>query len=430
MGGASRRSPRRPPGCCSRQPTSPDGHRPHLTAPGAADRGVGPLRAGCDPGGIDRAAARFCELRGAPGLARRDRSTCRGPRGGRPARCRVPLTVPVGLGGGLLGHRLSTPQEVARLLGADRLRRSPRPTGPTLAVTVPDQPARRPAGPLRASTTWSKRWPAPAATRRIERRPPTWPEPGRLTAHQRERRRRPRGARGLGAPRRGRRPWPTRTTAGAGFGRPGRAGDQPAGPATSRCLPALPCCPGCCGRWPTTPTGARVRSGFSRSAWCSPIPTSTVAGSSSGRGRWGRAARGPRRARDGGVVALGPTTTTPEPPWPSGRVASAALRFEAVAGARRPGPPQPGLHPTRSARLVAGGRDVAIGAVGEVDPDVVAGLRPGPAPGGWLAVDLGLVDETARTPEEARPVSRSPPRTSTSPSSWPTRCRRPRWPPP
>ncbi len=58
----------------------------------------------------------------------------------------------------------------------------------------------------------------------------------------------------------------------------------------------------------------------------------------------------------------------------------------------------PGLHPTRSARLVAGeGR--AIGAAGEIDPAVAAdfgltrtaGTRVSPRRVGWLEVDLGLL---------------------------------------
>ncbi len=97
-----------------------------------------------------------------------------------------------------------------------------------------------------------------------------------------------------------------------------------------------------------------------------------------------------------------------------------------------------GLHPTRSAWLVttAGGggpdgdaglpgRMVEIGAVGEVDPEVAtafgvagtaagavaAGAGPGPAHVGWLQVDLGLLlDPTvvARRDLQARPVSRYP----------------------
>ncbi len=79
----------------------------------------------------------------------------------------------------------------------------------------------------------------------------------------------------------------------------------------------------------------------------------------------------------------------------------------------------PGLHPTRSARLVAhpGGRE--IGAVGEIDPGVAVdfGLTQVHGSGtvarriGWLEVDLGLLfDEevVARRPAVAAAVSRFP----------------------
>jgi phenylalanyl-tRNA synthetase beta chain len=76
------------------------------------------------------------------------------------------------------------------------------------------------------------------------------------------------------------------------------------------------------------------------------------------------------------------------------------------------GSPLPaGLHPTRSAHIVAHGGDdgpVTIGSVGEVDPDVaaafgvtrVAGSGAGTAARrvGWLEVDLGLLFDERRVP--------------------------------
>ena len=82
-------------------------------------------------------------------------------------------------------------------------------------------------------------------------------------------------------------------------------------------------------------------------------------------------------------------------------------------------PPLPGLHPTRSAHLVAlrgfreiegfdGGDRVVIGAVGEIDPDVATtfgltrptGSGAGTAPRriGWLEVDLGLLFDETQVP--------------------------------
>ncbi len=91
------------------------------------------------------------------------------------------------------------------------------------------------------------------------------------------------------------------------------------------------------------------------------------------------------------------------------------------------GAPLPGLHPTRSARLVARAVSessdenpgVPIGAVGEIDPDVAArfGLTHASGRGtesrriGWLEVDLGLLfdeEAVARKAMVAAAVSRFP----------------------
>ncbi len=66
---------------------------------------------------------------------------------------------------------------------------------------------------------------------------------------------------------------------------------------------------------------------------------------------------------------------------------------------------RPGLHPTRSARIVVGG-DVA-GAIGEVGPQVLAahGIE---GRVGWFEVDLRLLLDAARRPATYRPVSRFP----------------------
>jgi len=65
----------------------------------------------------------------------------------------------------------------------------------------------------------------------------------------------------------------------------------------------------------------------------------------------------------------------------------------------------PGLHPTRSARIVAGDR--VLGAVGEVDPQVAEawGVAERVA---WLELDLDVVAATPRRPIAYRPVSRFP----------------------
>jgi phenylalanyl-tRNA synthetase beta chain len=63
----------------------------------------------------------------------------------------------------------------------------------------------------------------------------------------------------------------------------------------------------------------------------------------------------------------------------------------------------PGLHPTRSARLV-GPAGEAVGAVGEVDPEVLAAHGIGERVG-WLEVDLTTAAGMARDPHLYRPVS-------------------------
>jgi phenylalanyl-tRNA synthetase beta chain len=70
-----------------------------------------------------------------------------------------------------------------------------------------------------------------------------------------------------------------------------------------------------------------------------------------------------------------------------------------------------GLHPTRSARVLAGPDGPAIGTVGEIDPAVVAEFGAGAVRVGWLELDLGpLLDPTVVTRGGAgtRPVSRYP----------------------
>jgi phenylalanyl-tRNA synthetase beta chain len=67
----------------------------------------------------------------------------------------------------------------------------------------------------------------------------------------------------------------------------------------------------------------------------------------------------------------------------------------------------PGLHPTRSARLVVAGTGQVLGAVGEVDPSAVAayGLT---GRVGVVSVDLAAVVAAPRRDRQARPISRFP----------------------
>ena len=84
------------------------------------------------------------------------------------------------------------------------------------------------------------------------------------------------------------------------------------------------------------------------------------------------------------------------------RMVVEAMRLEAVTF--EPSSP-PGLHPSRSATVLASG--AVLGTVGEVDPDVLAAHDLG-GPVGWLELDLGALVAAPRKPEEYRAVSRYP----------------------
>lgn len=94
--------------------------------------------------------------------------------------------------------------------------------------------------------------------------------------------------------------------------------------------------------------------------------------------------------------------------------AAAAVRaWRALAAALRLAPVEmvaaspPGMHPTRTARLVAPD-GLELGEVGEVHPALLelAGLRGRRI--GWLGLDLGLLHAVPRRSLEGRPISRFP----------------------
>ena len=68
-----------------------------------------------------------------------------------------------------------------------------------------------------------------------------------------------------------------------------------------------------------------------------------------------------------------------------------------------------GLHLARSGLLVTGsGNETIIGAVGEVDPDVLAAFGVPHARVGWLELNVAHLLGAPRRPDEAQPVSRFP----------------------
>jgi phenylalanyl-tRNA synthetase beta chain len=65
-----------------------------------------------------------------------------------------------------------------------------------------------------------------------------------------------------------------------------------------------------------------------------------------------------------------------------------------------------GLHPARTAEIVAGG--TVLGVVGEVDPETLRAYEFARPRAGWLELDLAKLAAAPRRPLQARPVSRFP----------------------
>jgi phenylalanyl-tRNA synthetase beta chain len=84
------------------------------------------------------------------------------------------------------------------------------------------------------------------------------------------------------------------------------------------------------------------------------------------------------------------------------RVLAQVLRVDAL---RIDAAEVPGLHPTRSARLLSG--DVVIGSVGEIDPAVLD-AHGVPERAAWVEVDLDRLDTLPRAARAYRPFSLFP----------------------
>jgi len=354
---------------------------------------------GCDPWGIDRAAARFCELVGVPVAP-----------GVLDVRGEVPepfaLAVPLGRVNGLLGTCLGV-EEVARLI--EPIGFACEPDGQVVAVTVPtNRPDVRPDphGVADVIEEIGRTY----GYSRIERRQPSWPQPGRLSAHQRERRTVRQVLRGLGALE----AWTPTLMDDADHARIGLVGPavEVANPLANdesflrrSLLPGL---------LRALAYNADRRQGELRLFELGTVFSHPAAGAGRVAGRAGAGGSSsallPAERELLGVV-LGLADDDARSAVAAWGVLAATLRLRGVeVRAVDPAEPGPGLHPTRSAHLVGTGlvADHELGALGEVDPEVVAAFGLGRRRVGWLAVDLGLVDETPRVPEEARPVSRYP----------------------
>ncbi len=361
---------------------------------------------GCDPWGIDRAADRVCELLAgaatpAPGVLDR--------RGLVPEPLR--LTVPLGRVRSVLGVDLGADQ-VASLLepmgfgaevegdggetagdGADRL-----------TVVVPtNRPDVRPApyGVDDVIEEVARGY----GYARLPRRQPSWPQPGRLTPRQRDRRLLREVLRGVGALE----AWTPSLVDDGDHTRVGLAGPavEVSNPlAQNEAFLRRSLLPGLlralaynAARRQGDVRFFEVGTVFEHPA-VDPARPRVRAGAGGGTAV---ALPAERELLGVALAAEGDDARSAVTVW--GAVTE-ALRLEPVqlvAGGA------PGLHPSRTARLEAGG--TALGWVGEVDPAVAEDFGLGGGRVGWLTVDLGLLLDPAvarRRPEAARPVSRFP----------------------
>jgi phenylalanyl-tRNA synthetase beta chain len=352
---------------------------------------------GCDPWGIDRASDRFCELLGvpaAPGVL--------DVRGDVP----VPLTVGVAIArvNSVLGTDFSA-DEVASLI--EPIGFGCEPAGPLVTVTVPtERPDVRPA-PHGVDDIIEEVGRVYGYSR-LPRRQPAWPEPGGLTVRQRERRAVREVLCGLGASE----AWTPTFLADTDHARMGLVGPAVAvaNPlAAEEAVLRRSLLPGL--------LRALARNADRRQGEIALFEVGTVfshpdeAGRTverSGSGGSASAVLPAERELLSVVLARGPDDArSAVVAW---RVLAEALRLDGVRLDQAAESTPPGLHPTRSGRLLApSGR--SIGALGEVDPLVLEGFGLPERRVGWLELDLGpALDPGAvprRTPD-ARPVSRFP----------------------
>jgi len=258
--------------------------------------------------------------------------------------------------------------------------------------------------------------------RRIPRRQPAWPQPGRLSSRQRDRRRIREAMVGLGALE----AWTSSLVSPSSHERIGLVGPEVelANPQQSdetvlrrSLMPGL--------------LGALVRNADRREGDVRLFEVGVVfahpddpsAALADRRGDSSAGARDVPYEREMGALALslpGDDARTAVAAW---QVVSDEFRLEHVhlvpsaadllgEGALAAAP---GLHPTRSAWLVAG--STILGAVGEIDPSVLEAVGRGKGGDhegrrvGWLELDLDRLfdpDVVARRPDLARPVSRHP----------------------
>jgi phenylalanyl-tRNA synthetase beta chain len=355
---------------------------------------------GCDPWAIDRAVARFCSLVGAP-VAHGTLDV----RGDVPRPRRVVTSV--ARVNAVLGTAFDG-DDVARLIGPIGF--ACESAGDQVVVTVPtDRPDVRPE-PHGVDDVIEE----VARTfgySRLPRRQPSWPEPGRLTARQRDRRTVADVLCGVGATE----AWTPTFVSDAdhrmmGLDGPSVAVSNPLvaeeGWLRRSLMPGL---------LRAVAYNVDRRQGDIRLFETGVVfshpdhGAGRVVERAGAGGSTETAMPGERELVSVVLAGAGDDARTAVDVW---KVLAGEIGIDLRAVHLVPDATVPGLHPTRSARLVAGsepGRE--IGTVGEVDPGVLARWTLGDRRVGWLEVDLGPLldpDVVPRRPDQARPVSRYP----------------------
>jgi phenylalanyl-tRNA synthetase beta chain len=347
---------------------------------------------GCDPWGIDRAALRFCELV--------DATVADGVldvQGEVPDPFRLSLSVEV------TNARLGTS------LDADEIAGLLEPIGfgceinaDVLEVTVPtNRPDVRvaPHGIDDVIEEVARTY----SYSRIARRQPSWPQPGGLSAHQRERRQIKEVLCGLGSSE----AWTPTFLADEDHHRVGLQGPavEVANPLVSEeSVLRRTMLPGLLRAIAYNLDRRQVGIRLFEVGTVFTHPDNGGGRSVQRSGAGGQSismAPGERELLSVVLAGEGDDARTAVVAW---NVLGEALRVaesEIVADSEIPG-----LHPTRSARLRSPD-GVVLGAIGEVDPDVLASFSIAGRVG-WLEVDLGLLAQARRLTEESMPISRFP----------------------
>ena len=360
---------------------------------------------GCDPWGIDRATDRFFALLAlsSPGLAVAT--------GTLDVRGEVPepvvVVLSVGAVNALLGTHLS-PGEVSALLEPLGFVCTPG-AGDELSVVVPTNRPDIRSGPPGVADV-AEEVARTYGYSRIDRHQPTWPQPGELTARQRDRRAVRQVLFGLGASE----AWTPSFVADEDHRRIGLHGPavEVSNPlsADERFLrrAQLP------GLLRALAYNADRRQGAISlfeigTVFSVPDEQPTAATQRAGAGGT-QAARLPVERELLSVVwgVEGADAGHAVAAWHLLRDALGLQGVRIDQGGEAAGP---GLHPTRSARLIESSAGTPVGTIGEVDPSVVASFGAGERRVGWLEVDLSQALDplvVGRRSDLSRPVSRYP----------------------